>query len=204
MAGLDVRAPMRVLLGILGMGPIGWWATTSALIGLGGIIWKTAIKVRKGYLWFNAWAKRIELNNLAVVAMQVQIADIQSVVGKNGGATLFGRMDAMEDSIFKLGSVVNAQKIPTVLFGPQGQVDEVNASFRRLTGWSEEDLERGGWRSKLMGADLQAWDDAVAHEGVFERTLSLRGQSALIVAEVRPIAGKRFVGWRGEFEVAKP
>jgi PAS domain-containing protein len=201
---MDVRGIMRVLLGVLGMGPIGWWATASALLGLAGLLWKAAKKVLEGYRWFQAWAKRIEMNHLAVVAMQVQVAEIQAVVGKNGGSTLFGRMDAMEDSIFKLGSVVNAQKIPTILFGPQGQVDEVNVAFRRLTGWSEEDLERGGWRSKLVGPDLVAWDDAVAHEGVFERTLSLRGLAIRIVAEVRPIAGKRFVGWRGEFEAERP
>ena len=165
------------------------------------ILWKCGRRVVQGFKWAHAWAVRNEQTGLKVMALSTQM---ERVIGTNGGSTIFDRFDAMDDRLLQIGSIAEGMKEPSILFGPNGQVISVNYAFRRATGWAEEDLSRGGWRSKMTEADQDEWDDAVAQQGIFERKLHLYGLPVALVAQIRPILGKRFVGWRGIFEVQKP
>lgn len=189
---------MRALLGVVTTagGIVGSLTAIGVFLGL---FWKLFVKraIAAAKAVYD-WARATEQTTKDVARIS---ARIEKVIGTNGGSTLFERLDSLEDGQQQMASIADVVREPSILFNTRGEVVSVNFAFRKVTGWSEADLQYGGWRSKLADADVDDWDDAVAHERVFERRVTLRGFASPMTAHIRPIVGKRFVGWRGVFEV---
>ncbi len=196
MGGLCPGCDMSVLLGMITTAG-GLVVAVTAVLAFIGLMWRGTRKVYRAGVWIHAWALRNEALTGQVQALGQRI---ERVIGTNGGSTLFDRLASLEDGQERIASMAYALREPSLLFDAKGQVMDINPAFSRLTGWSENDLERGGWRAKFPDDQRDDWDEAIRSQGVFEGTVQLRGMSRPIDMHIRPI-GKdgRFLGWRGVF-----
>jgi len=155
-------------------------------------------RIHAGYKWTHNWFVQNQATTERVQALGERI---ERVIGTNGGSTLFDRLTSLEDGQERIASMAYALREPSLLFDPHGQVMDINPAFSRMTGWSENDLERGGWRAKFPETLRDEWDEAVSTQSVFEGTVLLRGMTQPLDMHIRPI-GKdgRFLGWRGVFK----
>lgn len=151
----------------------------AAVITASVTVWKYAVKpVQKGL-------KRLEM------------------IGDNGKETVFDLLHQLADTQAMQGSLKDVIDVPVFTATEHGEIDSVNPTLRRLTGWGLDDLTHGRWREKLDHEARVFWDEAVEDKTVFDRSchlLTRGGRKRVTVTTVPVFSRGRHIGFRGSID----